>query len=476
MAVPEHVMRERAARVFARQDFFQACKRRDAGAMIAIFMDEKVTQGWIAARTGLAQSTLSDYKRGKHRAEWASTLKKLADGTDMPLPLRQALGLSEEHSQGSASPAGGLVAGVSADTFDLQLLAEAIGRNGSDVKRREMLALAAQLGATAALAQSEVWERLAYALTSPSALNETIVREMEARSAGFYRLEEIVPAQVVLKALTVHLREVSTLLNGRTSDQKDQLRRRLIVVAGEGSLLAGWSASALGDSAMARNFYDTAVKAADEGSDAEVTACALAYRSYIPSAKGRNGHARILLTEAMENTSVRTSPATVAWVAARHAEESAILGDRAQALDSWRRAEDAFSIADTDEDRIWTRFLDQDRFDTLRIATYLRIGKLDEARQTAEDILARLDQPDGKRAAVIRENIANAHLARGSVDEAARVAQSGLAIVRETEFAMWLPKYEAIAKGLLRWRTQPKVRSFLEEFAMTKRQLAVSQP
>ena len=71
-----------------------------------------VTQGWIAARTGLAQSTLSDYKRGKHQAEWASTLKKLADGLDMPLPLRQALGLSGGASQNSARPAGGMAAGI----------------------------------------------------------------------------------------------------------------------------------------------------------------------------------------------------------------------------------------------------------------------------------------------------------------------------------------------------------------------------
>jgi ATP/maltotriose-dependent transcriptional regulator MalT len=147
----------------------------------------------------------------------------------------------------------------------------------------------------------------------------------------------------------------------------------------------------------------------------------------------------------------------------------------AQALDSWQRAEEAFSVADTDEDRIWTRFLDQDRFDTLRVATYLRIGKLDQARQVAEHILARLHQPDGKRAAVIRENIASAHPVRGSADEAAHIAQSGLAIVRETEFAMWLPKFEAIAKGLLGWKTQPKVRACLEKCAMTKRQLAPSQ-
>ena len=43
------------------------------------------------------------------------------------------------------------MAGIPADTFDLQLLAEAIGRNGTAVRRRDLLALAAQLGAGAAV-------------------------------------------------------------------------------------------------------------------------------------------------------------------------------------------------------------------------------------------------------------------------------------------------------------------------------------
>src|SRR5262249_22170754 len=84
-------------------------------------------------------------------------------------------------------------------------------------------------------------------------------------------------------------------------------------------------------------------------------------------------------------------------------------------------AEEAFSIADPDEDRPWSRFLNRDRFDTFRIATYLKAGKFDEAQQTAADLLARLSPAEGKRAAVIRENIAVAHLARGQVTEAARV-------------------------------------------------------
>jgi transcriptional regulator with XRE-family HTH domain len=472
MAVEDPTVRDRLDAVFARQDFLEACKRRDLGGLIRILGSHGVTQGQIAAMTGIAQSRLSDYKRGKHQAFFASIFEKFADGLGMPQHLRQALGLTGEASSDGSGPVNGL--GVPADTFDLQLLAEAIGRNGSNVKRREMLSLAAQLGATAALARSEVWERLAYALTNPSAMNEGIIREMEARSAGFHRLEEIVSAPMLLKGLMVHLREVSTLLNGTASDPKDELRKRLMVVAGESSVLAGWAASDMGDSATARNFYDTAMKAAKEAGDPATAACALAYRSYIPSTKGANGRARVLLAEALENVSATASPATVAWIAARHAEESAQLGDKPQALTSWGRAEEAFNVADPDEDRVWTRFLDQNRFDSYRIATYSKVGKLDEAQEIASTVLARLAQPDRKKAAIILEDIATAHLMRGSVNEASRVAQSGLAVLRETEFAMWLPKFEAIAQGLRQWQRQPQVRSYLEEFAMTKRQFAAS--
>jgi DNA-binding Xre family transcriptional regulator len=96
MAASDDVVREKLQRVFARQDFYQACTRRDAGAMVAILGDHGVTQGQIVARTGIAQGTLSLYKSGKHEAKYASTFEKLADGLEMPLHLRQALGLTGE--------------------------------------------------------------------------------------------------------------------------------------------------------------------------------------------------------------------------------------------------------------------------------------------------------------------------------------------------------------------------------------------
>jgi transcriptional regulator with XRE-family HTH domain len=467
MAIDDATARERLARVFARQEFFEACKRRDAGAIVRILGTHGITQGEISARTGIAQSTLSKYKTGGHQAEFASTFEKIADGLGMPQQLRQALGLTGENSPGRS---GG--AGILADTFDLIQLAEAIGRNGTNVKRRELLSLAAALGGTAALAHSEVWERLAYALTNQTATNEAIVREMEARSAGFHRLEEVVSAPQLFKGLTTQIREVSTLLGGTASDPRDQLRKRLLIVAGETSVLAGWVASDLGDSATGRNFYETAVKAAKEAKDPEITACALAYRSYPPGARGANGRARVLLTEALEILPGNTSPGTLAWIAARHAEESAKLGDSAQALTSWSRAEEAYSVTDAEEDRVWTHFLDPNRFDSYRIAILARTGRLDEAQEVAASVLQRIGQPNTKQAAILFEDMATANLARGSVNEAAKLAKNGLAALRENEYGIWLPRYEAITNALRQYQRQPAVRAYLEEFAMTRRQFA----
>src|SRR6266550_2594528 len=146
MAEPEHILREKLAAVFARQDFYEACLRQDAGAMVTIFEAEKITQGQIAALTGIAQSTLSNYKRGVNTAKFASTFEKLANGLDMPPRLRQALGLSGDALAAGARAAASTIAGLPADTFDLQQLAEAVGRNGTPVRRRDLLALAAQIG------------------------------------------------------------------------------------------------------------------------------------------------------------------------------------------------------------------------------------------------------------------------------------------------------------------------------------------
>ena len=153
----------------------------------------------------------------------------------------------------------------------------------------------------------------------------------------------------------------------------------------------------------------------NEAGDPAIASCALAYRSYIPSTKGANGRARVLLTEALENISETGRPRLRSHGSRpgtrRKARNSATRPRRWHHGDAPRRHS---ASADPDEDRAWTRFLDQDRFDSYRIATYSKIGKLDEAQEIAAAVLARLTQPDKKKAVIIFEDIAGPPRARFS--------------------------------------------------------------
>ncbi|MBO3752354.1 hypothetical protein J5X84_40375 [Streptosporangiaceae bacterium NEAU-GS5] len=470
MALSREELRERLDRLFALQDVYEACERRDIGALIRICGKHGITQGQISGLTGIAQGRLSDYARGKHIPTATTTFEAFANGMDMPVNLRRALGLSGNQS-GESGGSPGSDSGM--DAYDLQLLAETIGRKGQAIKRRELIDLMAKVGAVVSLAQSETWSRISFALDRPSAIDETVVRELEARSDGFHRLEQLIPAPALFKGLAAHLREVGTLLHGTSTDDSNSLRRRLIAKAGESSVLAGWIASDMGDAGTARNFYETAEKAAKEVNDPGIIACALGYKSYMHSTKENHGRARIVLAEAID-VAPRSSPGTVAWLSARYAEESAALGDRKGALASLGQAIDAFSDADPEEDRVWTRFVDRHRFDCFRVAVLAGVGDLDTAQELARAVLRDLPDSNRKRAVIILHDIASANLSQGSIIQAAELGREGLAAMRETERSLWLPRFEALGMSLARWRNQTFVRAYLDDLAQTKRHFALS--
>ena len=63
MAVDEATVQERLAQVFARQDFFEACKRRDAGAIVRILGAHGITVNCVApglTRTRFTEADLPE--------------------------------------------------------------------------------------------------------------------------------------------------------------------------------------------------------------------------------------------------------------------------------------------------------------------------------------------------------------------------------------------------------------------------------
>lgn len=178
-------------RVCARQDAMDACSRRDLGALVRILGHHGVTQSQIAGLTGIPRGRLSQYSTGKHIPQATSTFEAFADGLGLPTRARLALGLAPAGGSAGHTSGTGNMSGMPTDTFDLQQLAEAAGRRGVAMNRRELLELTALAGATVAIAPTEITERLMRAFAKPSGLDETVVREIEARSAGFHQLEQL---------------------------------------------------------------------------------------------------------------------------------------------------------------------------------------------------------------------------------------------------------------------------------------------
>src|SRR5690242_4079358 len=109
MAVDIPDIREIVDRVCTRKDVLDACKRRDLGAVITVLRAHGITQGQLAALTGIPQGRLSEYKTRKRTPAATSTIEAFADGRGMPPVARRALGFAPE-------PAGdGALGGRTAD-------------------------------------------------------------------------------------------------------------------------------------------------------------------------------------------------------------------------------------------------------------------------------------------------------------------------------------------------------------------------
>jgi hypothetical protein len=89
---------ERAA---ARQDFLEACQKRDLGAIITILKAPGVTQGCISELTGIPQGQLSEWVQRRRVPRASSTFEAFAGGLGLPPAARQALGLAPHPAGGS---------------------------------------------------------------------------------------------------------------------------------------------------------------------------------------------------------------------------------------------------------------------------------------------------------------------------------------------------------------------------------------
>jgi Helix-turn-helix domain len=247
--------------LWQRPDMHTALTNRDIGHLFRLVRQYAgISQTRIGVAVGFSQGKVSEYMKNKAQVTALDVFERIAEGLGMPDPARMTLGLAPRVLTGVTLPATPIPArdGTPASSLlsveqvvigsrqsddacdvDMLTLAWIVGRLDGHMDRRTMLLIAAGLTAESAASIANPWERLALALSGNRADQEDTVERLEARTVGFHRLEETMPARSLYQSLTAHLNELSTLLQ---AGLPDRLRRRLAATTGEAAVLASWIA------------------------------------------------------------------------------------------------------------------------------------------------------------------------------------------------------------------------------------------
>ncbi|WP_202637739.1 helix-turn-helix domain-containing protein [Bailinhaonella thermotolerans] len=327
----------------------------------------------LAGRVYLSQSTLRMVELGERPLDGEAAAR-----------LDAELDTGEEFS--SLLPWTGREPGEPGDgalTTDLLTLAWMVGRLGVMIDRRTLLQLATTVSASATIDVPDLGERLQRALTRPRGLSDETLTLIEDRTAGWHLIEAMLPAPVLMRGLTAHLREVTALLE---TCPRSPVRARLARAAGETAVLAAWASWDAGHAGQAARYFRAARTVSEETEDTLVGVCAAAYRSYMQTGPDAPVHARALLSEAREAVDGRRHPLVDAWLLAREAEEAAALGDPA-ATGLIRRAEAAYHTGEP-QARPWVRFLNDARLRSMQLRVYALAGDETRALPLVDELAA----------------------------------------------------------------------------------------
>jgi transcriptional regulator with XRE-family HTH domain len=395
-----------------------ALDRDDTGAMLAqVVKYTGLSQHAIAAMTGVPQGRISEYIKGL-RKPTLNTVKRLADGLSMPCTARRRLGLS---APGMNDPE------EARPPVKLSMILAAAERIGYD---GDGTSLAAWRNLDNPASRTEAWHGLARTMDSDRS-EAPVTERMAARTRGFYLVAARMPARLVIRALTAHVREVTLLLD--TIDDAD-LRRVLTVIGGEASYLAACCQADLGDLAETLELLDTIELAAGKATDPALYAMAQDGRSHFQAMRGQHRRAIELIRQGRNACPPTLSQGTAAYMWLRTAEERVNLAQLDEAVIAWQQAEKLYAGVHHDTDRNWVNlWLSRNCFESVTAVIYASTGRTVEGAEVAERVVTRLAGADGKSDAISLTNAAIALARCGSADAAVTAARYALQAIRQAE-------------------------------------------
>jgi hypothetical protein len=307
---------------------------------------------------------------------------------------------------------------------------------------------------------TEPGDRLRYALERPGQADIDAIVLVETATSQLFDLEHHRPARALIPTVGRHLDDVSALLAGT---RRESLRRRLAVAGGQAAALAGWLAFERGDAARAHRNWDSALAAAKYAADGPLLACVLTYLSYSSAERGDPATAWQLAHSAVAHAGA--DERARAWMAARAAEEAALLGERRAALAELDLALNLgtklIQPGPDDTAAPWTRFFYRATLAAMAANVHGRLGSVQSARDSADWALRTVGGEPIKSRALIMAEIACAFARAGELEPAIEAAHCAVDLAERLEVTLARRRLRALIPMLAIYSTSPPVRELL---------------
>ena len=307
------------------------------------------------------------------------------------------------------------------------------------------------------LGAGESADRLRFALEHPGRADLESIALIETATGQLFDLEHHRPARALLPAVTRHIDDVSALLAGT---KREGLRRRLAVAGGQAAALTGWLAFDRSHAPNAHKYWDAALSVARSAADGPLLACTLVFLSYSSAERGDPATAWQLAHTAVAHagTDVRAR----SWMAARAAEEAALLGEHRAALAELELALNLGSgltlPAPDDPAPPWTRFFYRSVLWAMAANVYSRLGDANRALDSATLALRTLSPERVKSRALVLAEVACAAARANQVEMAIESAHEAADLVESLEVTLARRRLRALIPMLTPYTTSVPVR------------------
>jgi tetratricopeptide (TPR) repeat protein len=316
---------------------------------------------------------------------------------------------------------------------------------------------------TAELLSGVSWRRheqepSTHLVTGSGKVGVDLLDALDAMTESYRRLDRQLGAASVFDDSTHHLQRIIGL---RDASMTTEHRRRLAAAAGEVGSLAAWQALDLGRPGAAWSYYSLATRAAREAGDRELHAYVVAETSYVLLFSGQVSEALSLVKRA-RHLARGTAPRLRSWLAAAHAEASAIAGNAADTLRALEQAEEAFQEVEPGSGPRWLAYFDRAHLIRWKGHCLVLVGQPEDVLAVLQEALDSVDASFVRARAGALVDLATLHLRQGEVDATCDVLGQAFRLARETQSTKNQRRIIEIRRRLRPWNPTAAVRDLDE--------------